>query len=154
MGHKIYRKSFLAIHNIGQLTLRNLQEQVEAGQVTPVPHKSAGRVAVYVLPPDAADDVGKFVRSYAVTFGMLQPAAPGGRPGLPPVFLPASINNNKLFAEHEKSAEAGIISFETFRRYWQIHAPEVVIMKPRSDVCYICDKHWDAILISKIEEET
>ena len=153
-GHKICRKSFLAIHNIGQFTLRSLQEQVEAGQVTPAPHKSAGRVAVNVLPPDAAGDIGKFIRSYAATFGMPQPAAPRGRPGLPPVFLPASINKKKLFAEYEKSAEAGTISFETFRRYWQIHAPEVVIMKPRSDVCYICDKHREAIRVSKTEEET
>ena len=46
----------------------------------------------------------------------------------------------------KKSAEAGIRSFETFRRQWQIHAPEVVIIKPHSDVCYICDKHHEALL--------
>ena len=34
----------------------------------------------------------------------------------------------------------------TFRRQWQIHAPELVIIKPHSDVCYICDKHYEALL--------
>ena len=29
---------------------------------------------------------------------------------------------------------------------WQIHAPEVVIIKPHSDVCYICNKHHEALL--------
>ena len=47
---------------------------------------------------------------------MNQPAAPRGRPRLPPVFLLVSTNEKKLFAEYEKSAEAGIISFETFRQ--------------------------------------
>ena len=69
---------------------------------------------------------------------MPQPAAPRGRPGLPPVFLLASTNKKKLFAEYEKCAAAGIISFETFHQQWQIHAPEVEIIKPHSDVCYIC----------------
>ena len=59
---------------------------------------------------------------------MPQPAAPRGRPGLPPVFLLASTNEKKLFAEYEKSAEVGTISFETFRQQWQIHAPEVAII--------------------------
>ena len=77
---------------------------------------------------------------------MPQPAAPRGRPGLPPVFLLASASKKKLFAEYEKSAEAGVISFKTFRQQWQIHAPELVIMKPCSDVCYICDKHHEALL--------
>ena len=77
---------------------------------------------------------------------MSQPAAPMGRPGLPPVFLLVYPNKKKLFAEYEKSAEAGIISFVTFRQQWQIHEPEVVIIKPHSDVCYICDKHHEALL--------
>ena len=77
---------------------------------------------------------------------MPQPAAPRGRPGLLSVSLLASTNKKKLFAEYEKSAEAGIIGFETFRRQWQIHAPEVVIIKPHGDVCYICNKHHEALL--------
>ena len=77
---------------------------------------------------------------------MPQPAAPRERPGLPPAFLLASTNKKKLFAEYEKSAKAGIISFETFCQQWQIHASEVVIIKPHSDVNYICDKHHEALL--------
>ena len=77
---------------------------------------------------------------------MPQPAAPRGRPGLPPVFLLASTSKKKLIAEYEKSAEAGVISFKTFRQQWQIHATELVIIKPHSDVCYICDKHHEALL--------
>ena len=72
--------------------------------------------------------------------------APRSRPGLSPIFLLASTNKKKLFAEYEKSAEAGIRSFETFRRQLQTHAPEVVIIKPHSDVFYICDKHHEALL--------
>ena len=77
---------------------------------------------------------------------MPQPAAPRGRPGLPSAFLLSSTNKKKLFAEYEKSAEAGIISFETCRQQWQIHAPEVVIIELHSDVCYIFDKHHGALL--------
>ena len=44
-GRKICCKSFPAIHNIAQFTLPSLQDQVDQA-----PHKSAGRVAVNVLP--------------------------------------------------------------------------------------------------------
>ena len=80
-------------------------------------------------------------------------AAHRGRPGLPPVFLLASTDKKKLFAEYEKIAEARIRSFETFRRQWQIHAPEVVIIRPHSDdatfaistMKHYCDGEVDAI---------
>ena len=154
MGLKICRISFMKIHSIGLFTLRTLQDQVEGGQVTPPPHKSAGRVAVNVLPPDMADNIGKFIHNYAAMHGMPQPAAPRGRPDRPPVYLPASVNKKKLFAKFEEHAGAGITSFETFRRYWQLLAPEVVIMTPRTDVCYMCDKHREAVRVSQTEEAT
>ena len=86
---------------------------------------------------------------------MPQRAAPRCRPRLPPVFLPASINKRKLFAEYEKGAEAGILSFETFCGYWQIHAPEVVILKPHSATFAIstmknyCDGEEDTVCLLK-----
>ena len=95
MGRKICRTSFMKTHAIGLFTLRTLQDQVEGGQVTLPPHKSAGRVAVNVLPPDMADNIGKFIHNYAAMHGMPQPAAPRGRPDRPPVYLPASVNKKK-----------------------------------------------------------
>ena len=52
----------------------------------------------------------------------------------------------EIICRVRKSAEAGIISFETCRQQWQIHAPEVVIIELHSDVCYIFDKHHGALL--------
>ena len=71
--------------------------------------------------------------------------APRGSPGLPLVFLPASINKKEVFAEYKK-AEARTIRFKTFCRYWQIHGPQLVIIKLHSDICYICDKNHEALL--------
>ena len=82
-GHKVCRQVFQSVHAIGNFTLRSLQEQVESGNVTPPAHKSVGRVAPNVLPPDIADGIGQFVKSYAAVNGMPQPAAPRGRSGVP-----------------------------------------------------------------------
>ena len=71
-----YRK----IHAIGLFTLRTIPDQVEDGQVTPPPHKSAGRVAVYVLPPNMADNIAKFIKNYDTMHPKSQHAAPIGRP--------------------------------------------------------------------------
>ena len=70
-----------------------------------------------------------------------------------PVYLPASINKRKLFAEYEKVAGAGEIHYNTFRAYWKRLAPEVIVMKPRTDVCYICDQHRMNIRSARTAED-
>ena len=76
-----YRK----IHAIVLFTLRTIQDQVEDGQVTPPPHKSAGRVAVNVLPPNIADNIAKFIQNYDKMHAKSQHAAPIARPNCLPV---------------------------------------------------------------------
>ena len=85
---------------------------------------------------------------------MPQLVAPRGRPDRPLAYLAASVNKKKLFAEFEEHAGTGITNFETFHCYWQLLAPEVVIMMPRADVCYMCDKHREAVRASQTEEGT
>ena len=89
------------IHAIGLFTLRTLQDQIEDGQVTPHPHKSAGRVAVNVLPPDMADNIAKFIQNYDTMHAKPQHAAPRGRPDRPPAYLTASVKYEELLAKFE-----------------------------------------------------
>ena len=46
------------------------------------------------------------------------------------------------------SAEAGLraAAYTTFLKYWRDLTPHIVVMKPMSDLCWVCQKNSSAIL--------
>ena len=86
------RKAFCEVHGLGHHTLRSLQEHVEAGLIVPPPHKLTGRPAKHAVSESVKHDITMFIRNYASSFGMPQPAAPRGTSGVAPIYLPASLS--------------------------------------------------------------
>ena len=63
-------------------------------------------------------------------------------------------NAAKCICRSGEDDEVGVIRCKTFHRYWQVHAPEVVIMKPCCYVLHIRDRHREVIRVSTTEQET
>ena len=51
----------------------------------------------------------------------------------------------------QSSAQAGLraAAYTTFLRYWRELAPHILVMKPMSDLCWLCQKNSSAITKSK-----
>ena len=49
------------------------------------------------------------------------------------------------------SGEAGLCAaaYTTFLRYWRELAPHVIVMKPMTDLCWVCQKNSSAIMKAK-----
>ena len=88
----VCRKVFCEVHGLSHHTLRSLQEHVEAGLIVPPQHKLTGRPAKHAVSDSVKHDITMFIRNYASSFGMPQPAAPRGTSGVAPTYLPASLS--------------------------------------------------------------
>ena len=60
--------------------------------IVPPPHKLTGRHAKHAVSESVKHDSTMFIRNYASSFGMPQPAAPRGTSGVAPTYLPASLS--------------------------------------------------------------
>ena len=51
----------------------------------------------------------------------------------------------------ESSAEANVraAAYTTFLRYWHKLAPHIIVMKPMTDLCWVCQKNSSAIMKAK-----
>ena len=153
-GVEVCRAVFTEVHGIGSHVLKSLQQAAERGEVTPTAHGLAGIAPPHLsVNPDEEDDIVLFVQTFANIYGLPQPAAERGRPEDPPVYLPASHNKKKAYKTYSESVTSPV-HYRSFCRIWQKRAPHIKVMKPRTDVCAVCEKHREKIRLAKTEEET
>ena len=75
----------------------------------------------------------QFIQNYGDVYGLPQPAAPRGHNGPSPIYLPC-FTTRKMVHGLDQQAE-GAMSYRSFTRVWSKVCADVVIMKPREDVC-------------------
>lgn len=153
LGKRVCRDVFKEVHGIGRHILRSLQEAVEAQDVTPPTHAGRGRAVTHALAPDTVQAVKLFIKSYASVWGMPQPAAPRGRAQVAPIYLPASSKKKDVFKLYSETEGATPMAYSTFVKTWNEQCSEVVVMKPRTDVCAWCEKLREATRKARTEEK-
>ena len=158
LGAPVCATVFRDVHGVGDHTLKSLKQLVARGIATIPQHGSTKQSPHNIIAPDVVGKTAQFLRSFANIYGLPQPAAPRGRPGAPPIYLPAS---HKKADVYEKCLSAlseletpAHMSYTSFRRIWKKHVPDVRIMKPRTDVCAHCDRLRQNISRARSEEDT
>lgn len=158
LGRVVCKNVFMEVYGVTNFVIKKLQAIAESHSAVVPKHASAESTKEWIsVPPDIVDNVVKFLRNYASVYGLPQPAALRGRPNAPPIFLPASVRKNKIFEEFTKSLlESGdgrTISYSSFHRIWKHHTPEIQVMKPRTDVCAVCDRLRERLRRCRTEEQ-
>ena len=154
LGHEVCRQVFLDVYSFGRHTLRSLQESASVFQVTPREQGGKGATPHNALPSQHIELTVSYIRSYANTHDIPQPAAPRGRAQAPPIYLPASSSKKSVYSCFQEAEGAPRMSYATFGRVWRAHCKDIVVQKPHSDVSAKCDKLREAVWRSKTEEET
>ena len=153
-GFEVCRVVFMEVHDVGSHVLKRLQTKAEKGEVQLSPHGLIGKVPHHLaISPDVEQSIVQFVHTYANLHGLPQPAAERGRAEDPPVYLPASKNKKKAYKTYADVQDSPL-QYWTFCRVWKRHAPHIKVMKPRTDVCAICEKLRDKIRVARTEEDT
>ena len=88
-------------------------------------------------------------------YGLPQPAAERGRAEDPPVYLPASKNKKSAYNIYTKTVtQYSPVHYRSFCHIWRRQAAHIKVMKPRTDVCALCNNLRYKIRVARTEEET
>lgn len=154
LGVSVCKEVFVAVNGIGEHVYRKLREVAEQSDAELPLHGGTGRDAHHALQPDVIEHVVAFIKNTASVHGLPQPAAPRGRARTAPIYMPATHRKKRVFQDYLDSAgEEFRVSYRTFCRLWSHHASDVIVMKPRTDVCAICEKLREKIKSARNEEE-
>ena len=152
----ICEDAFMFIHDIGNKAFKNLKQHYKIKGIEPRSHGLKRR-----RPPNATsfndiENVVKFIKKFGEDNGLPMPAAPRGRNDIPPIFLPAyetKVHIHSVYKESCIASEKRPVGLTLFKNIWSHTLSHIKIIKPRSDLCFACQKHRDSVSSAVTEEE-
>ena len=150
-GVSVCQAVFLYANSCTRYTLHKVQTHLESGCVVPPEHGSKGSAPWNVISPDESQKAMLFIQNYADVNGLPQPAAPRGHNGPAPIYLPCFVS--KLMLHGLYAQAGGTMSYRSFLRVWSSMCADIVIMKPREDVCATCSDLQSRISRAITEEQ-
>ena len=109
-------------------------------------HGNTNRIPKHALSSDDKAIVGSFIVNFAATHGMPDPGRDlrTGK-GKLIILLPAVLNYMSVYRIYQQSTRENCVSYKTFVRTWHEVAPHICFMKPRSDLCMVCEDFKKAL---------
>ena len=132
LGEKICKTTFMTVYDVGKHALQNIIKHVQENGVVPRQHKNTGRRPTNSLCFDDIRSAIQFICNYSEEVGLPHPAAPRGRDGDAPVYLPS---NSTKIAVHRAYADscaavtppARVVKYSTFINIWRSCVPHIKI---------------------------
>ena len=150
-GVKVCQAVFLFAHSCSRYVLKKVSSHLESGCVVTPDHGSKGAVPWNALNPEEVSTAANFIQNYADKHGLPQPAAPHSHNGTAPIYLPCVTRMNMIHAFY--SQEGGSMCKSSFMRVRLKLCADIVIMKPREDVCATCSNLQSKISRALTEDE-
>ena len=150
-GVRVCRTVFLFANTCTRHTLNKVKSHLEAGCLVPREHASRGVSVWNLIPEEETIAAAQFIQNYAEVNGLPQPAAPRGHNGPAPTYLPTYTTKKMVHSLFLKSG--GSMSYVSFTRIWTRACADIVIMKPREDVCGKCSDYQSRISRALTEED-
>ncbi|XP_071940904.1 uncharacterized protein [Antedon mediterranea] len=168
-GQKVCRQSFEYMHSISNCQLQGIISHYKTTGVTPPLKKSGGRrFSKTALSETDVRHVVGYISNYAVFNGMVIPGRVRGVKCQDPRvrLLPSCETKSGVWRKHkaqlmdvnERRITAGhseirIIKRTTFSKVWRQFCPFILTTKPRSDLCWVCQKNNSAVYRSANQTE-
>ena len=139
------RKTFCFLHSMSAKRLKNVKWSYDEHGLTPRRHGNSSRMPVTSLSFSDNQRVVTFIMNYAETHAILLPGRIPGYKQDDIQLLPASTTKRALWMLYTVSLQSRLsadrsVAYSTFCRLWQLFLPRVVITKPRSDLCWVCQR--------------
>jgi hypothetical protein len=152
----VCRRVFRHVYDVGNHTLKGLIKHINENGITPRVHGNYGKRPHNALVFVDVKYAVEFLENYAVLQGIPMPAAPRGRDGEPPIFLPSSLTKKKVHREYVSASETSdhrSLGLTSFKNTWKQCVPHIKIASPRDDVCAKCEKIRGQVIGAVTEEE-
>lgn len=147
-GHDVCMATFCFLHAIGKVKFQSIKASFESNGLCP-------RKRPYVKPRHAlrfADIqyVVSFIQNYAEDNAILLPGRIPGYKRDDVVLLPSSTTMiavwNLYHAAAENAPDVKAVGYSSFCSLWKQLLPQILVCKPRSDLCWTCQQNSNMIM--------
>lgn len=149
-GKPVCLRMFCFLHVIGKKRMRNLMYHVKLNGLTPRVHGNSMRRPKHALSLSSTEYCVRFLHSYAEQNALLLPGRVPGYNRTDIKLLPSSVSKRAVWRIYQEAAGAvntiHSVAYTTFCYLWRTLVPSIVVMKPRSDLCWQCQQNSAAIL--------
>ena len=151
-GKPVCLRTFLFLHSIGSKRLKNLLTSFQKKGTLPRVHGNFKRLPSNALSFSSVEHVVSFVVNYAEENSILLPGRIPGYKSSDLNLLPSSKSKKEIWRMYEAATGAGgdfhAVAYRTFCRLWKTLLPDIVQMRPMSDLCWQCKQNSNLIMRS------
>ena len=147
---KVCLSVFLYANSVTRYELQSVQSHLDAGIIVPPDHGNVGSTPWHAVSAEEVGMVRDFIQNYACVHGLPQPSAPRGHNTAAPTYLPSIATKKMVHALYAKAG--GTVSYQTFDKLWLRDCSDVIIMKPKEDVCGTCSDLQSVIVRARTED--
>ena len=148
-GKPVCSRTFQFLHGIGIKRLKNLTTSVKENGLTPRVHGNTNRRPKHALSYTTTEFVIRFLFNYAEQHALVLPGRVPGYSRTDIQLLPSSLSKRAVWRVYrEATGTVHAVAYSMFCLLWRTLVPSIVIMKPRSDLCWQCQQNSTAIMRS------
>ena len=150
-GRRVCKKTFLFLHTISDKRLRNLQESWRENGLAPRQHGNTRRLPANTISFMDTQRVVEFLHTYAEANAILLPGRIPGYKRTDVQLLPSSTTKRQVWQQYctslqHLSTSYHQVAYSTFCSIWRRVVPQVMVTRPMSDLCWICQSNSTAIM--------
>ncbi|XP_064390673.1 uncharacterized protein LOC135338462 isoform X2 [Halichondria panicea] len=148
-GHPVCARMYRFLNVVGESRLDNLISNLKDNGLVPRVHGNTHRLPKNTLSHEDIKNILQFLLNYSEANGVLLPGRVPGYSSSDIKLLPSSTSKRciwKLYIEAMGKEESRAAAYRTFCRLWQQLLPYLVLMKPMTDLCWVCQKNSTAVL--------
>lgn len=158
-GQKVCKNTFMFCHQIKIKRMKRLTKHFNENGIASKPHGNTGKLSKKVTHFKQSEFVVKFLNNYAEQNGIFLPGRSSTVYNSRLKLLPSSDSKKKVYEVYKQSFRDDMtekpVSLKMFTNIWRRTCSSIVVMKPRSDLCSFCQRHYTSgkIMASASEDE-
>lgn len=157
-GKPICKAMFCFIHAIGEKRVKNLTRSLKENGLTACIHGNTKRLPKHAFSFESVKFLVKFIFNYSEQHALLLPGRVPNYKRSDLQLLPSSDTKRSIWRVYREAAEQdGTVhpaAYSSFTFLWRKLVPFIVIMKPRSDLCWQCHQNSTAIIRTANQPES
>ena len=157
-GRRVCKKMFPFLHTMSKKRLHNLQESFRESGLAPRRHGNTRRLPANTISFADKQQVVEFLLTYAEANAILLPGRIPGYKHTDVQLLPSSTAKRFVWQQYctsllSLSSSHHQVAYSTFCSIWRQVVPQVLVTKPMSDLCWICQSNSTAIMRASNQPE-
>ena len=140
-GVQVCKETFLFVYCIGKSRLENLKAHLKRYGAVPRRHANTSRLPKNVLEQTVLNRTVTFIKNFATEHGVSLPGRAPSFKDLKVQLLPSSESKASIWRQYKKVSEESnltVVSYAKFVALWNTLTPYIIVMKPASDLCSLC----------------